>query len=295
MIRLPPPLLTPGASELEVERSVRHQLYGDRVPLKVRPGARRHSEPERLGQLVGGRYRLLERAGVGGMSTVYRAWDERLKRHVAVKVLAEWLARDPASVRQFRREAQLAARLSHPNIVAILDAGGQPRDYIVMELVDGEHAGALVQRRKQLAPREIVHVVVQACDALAYAHGRGVVHHDVSPRNILIRRSDRAVKLADFGIASDGLDTPAAEPASVTGTPGYMAPEVLQGAGPSPLSDLYSLGVVADRLLGGRSATSEAVQRAMAPDPAARQDSVTEFRAELLDGESAPLLLPSAA
>jgi serine/threonine protein kinase len=244
---------------------------------------------------VGGRYRLLERVGVGGMATVYRAWDERLKRDVAVKVIAEWLAHDPVSVRSFRREAELSARLAHPNIVAILDAGGEPHEYIVMEFVNGVHAGSLLQRRERLTPGQTVHVVAQVCDALAYAHDQDVVHHDVSPRNILIRRPDSTAKLADFGLASGALDVPGSRAASVMGTPGYVAPEVLRGASPSPRSDLYSLGVVAYRLLAGRSgvrpALIEAVQQALAHDPDARQDSVAEFRAQLLDRQSAPLRL----
>jgi serine/threonine-protein kinase len=274
--------------------------------------------------LVGSRYRLLERVGVGGMANVYRAWDERLKRDVAVKIIAEWLAHDPVPVRRFRREAELSARLSHPNIVAILDAGAQPQDYIVMEFVNGVHAGALLRRRARPTPSQTVHVVAQVCDALAYAHDRDVVHHDVSPRNILVRRTDLAAKLADFGLASGALDIPAERAQSVAGTPGYVAPEVLDGASASPRSDLYSLGVVAYRLLAGRSgggggdahatapqATSAprmapladarpdlppgviaAVQQALAHDPVARQDSVAEFRAQLLDGQSPRLRLP---
>jgi serine/threonine-protein kinase len=281
--------------ELEVERSVRDQLYG-------------------------GRYRVLERVGLGGMATVYRAWDERLKRDVAVKIIAEWLARDRAAVRRFRREAELSAGLAHPNIVAILDAGDEPHDYIVMEFVDGTHAGTLLKRRERLTAGQTVQVVAQVCDALGYAHDRDVVHHDVSPRNILIRRPDRTAKLADFGLASSALDVPAGRAAGVMGTPGYVAPEVLHGASPSPRADLYSLAVVAYRLLGGRSgirpddphatapqATSaprmaplaearpdlpphliEAVHQALAHDPGARQDSVAEFRAQLVEAQSAP-------
>jgi serine/threonine-protein kinase len=279
-----------GASpELEVERSVRDRLYGGRLEVTATPSAGARHEPQPLGRLVGGRYRLLERVGVGGMASVYRAWDERLKRDVAVKVIAEWLAYDPVSVRRFRREAELSAGLAHPNIVAILDAGGEPHDYIVMEFVNGVHAGTLLQRRRRLTPEQTVHVVAQVCAALAYAHDQDVIHHDVSPRNILIRRPDSTAKLADFGLASGAHDVPPSRPASIMGTPGYVAPEVLRGAGASPRSDLYSLGMVADRLLGGRSG---AVQQALAHDPAARQDSVAEFRAQLLVEQGARLRLP---
>jgi serine/threonine protein kinase len=314
----------PGASpELEVERLVRDQLYGERTEVRAAPMRGPRHRPDPLGRLVGGRYRLLERVGVGGMATVYRAQDERLKRDVAVKVIADWLVRDAVAVRRFRREAQLSAGLAHPNIVAILDAGGEPREYIVMELVSGVHAGTMLHGRRRLTPEQAVHVLAQVSDALAYAHDRDVVHHDVSPRNILIRQPDRVAKLADFGLASSTLDDPASQSASVSGTPGYVAPEILRGAAASPRSDLYSLGVVAYRLLAGRprpqlvdsqatapQATSvpritplaearpdlsrnlaEAVQRAMAHDPDARPDSVAEFRAQLLDGRPTALRL----
>jgi serine/threonine-protein kinase len=255
------------------------------------------------------------------MGDVYRAWDERLKREVAVKLIAEWLAGDPVFARRFRREAELGACLAHPNIVAVHDAGGAAHPYIVMEFVDGVHAGKLVAGRP--AAGDAVHVVAQVCDALAYAHDNDVVHRDVSLRNILITRRDRTAKLADFGLASRSHDAPAGRAVNVMGTPGYVAPEVLGGARPSPHSDLYSLAVVAYRLLGGRSgartsdagatapqvtsvqrmpplaearpdlppALIEAVQRGLAHDPDDRQESVGQFRAELLDAQVAPLRL----
>lgn len=251
------------------------------------------------------------------MATVYRARDERLTREVAVKVLAERLAPDPLSVRRFRREAKLCARLAHPNIVAILDAGVEPRDFIVMEFVHGLDAGTLLQREGRLTPGETVHVIAQVCEGLSYAHDQNVVHHDVSPRNILIRRPASIAKLADFGLASDALDVTARRVTDVTGTPGYIAPEILWGARPSPRSDLYSLGVVAYRLLAGPTqrrpgdsdATTavprmppladarpglprrlnEAVQQALADEPDARQHSVAEFRAQLVGAGNASL------
>ena len=320
-----------ACAELEVERSVRDRLYGDRAevsatpsPQRLRPARdmrRRGLRPdprgaEGTGRLVGGRYRLLERVGAGGMATVYRAHDERLKRDVAVKVIAEHLAHDPPFVRRFRREAELCARLAHPNIVGILDAGYSPRDHLVMEFVHGVDAGTLLRARGPLTPDQTVNVVAQVCDALAYAHDRDVVHVDVSPRNILIRRRDPIAKLADFGLASDALDGSAPRVEEVMGTPGYVAPEVLFGAKPSPRSDLYSLGAVTYRFLAGPSGAShadehatvpqataiprvpslaevrpglsrrliETVQQAMARNPDARQDSVAEFHAQLVSG-----------
>jgi eukaryotic-like serine/threonine-protein kinase len=269
-------------------------------------------DPELLDGLVGGRYRLLERVGAGGMATVYRARDERLAREVAVKVIARRLAHDAGFVRLFRREAQLCARLAHPNIISVLDAGVEPRDFIVMELVPGLDAGVLVRQDGRLTPDEAVHLVAQVCEALAYAHDHDVIHQDVSPRNILVR-PDATAMLTDFGLASDPSDR--AERQETGGTPGYVAPEVLCGGTPSPRSDLYSLGGVAYTLLAGSararpvdpectaplataaprrvplaearpglpSALTDAVQRAVADDPYARQASVAEFRGQLID------------
>jgi serine/threonine protein kinase len=307
--------------ELEAERSVRDRLYGRRTggEVTVTRGQSRPPLPRRAtlppGRVVAGRYRLLELLGTGGMGTVYRAHDERLNRDVAVKLIAERIARDPPSVRRFRREAEMCARLAHPNIVAILDAGVVPRDFMVMELVHGIDSGTLLRKLGWLAPADAVQVVAQVCEALACAHAHGVVHRDVTPGNILVSRPCRTAKLADFGLASAGRgQTPVSGLASVIGTPGYVAPEILRGAGPSPRSDLYSLGVVAYRFLAGPvrrrrddqvtapqacavarmhplaearpdlpGALANAVQQALADDPDDRQDSVAEFRAQLLD------------
>jgi serine/threonine protein kinase len=305
----------PGAApDVEVERSVCDRLYGDRAQVTATPIA--HGAAP-LGRLLGGRYRLVERLGAGGMATVYRARDEQLERDVAVKLIGERHARDPLFVRRFRSEAKLGARLAHPNIVAVLDAGAQPRDFIVTELVRGLDAATLLRRRGRLTPGEIVDIVVQVCDALAHAHARDVIHLDVSPGNVLIAEADGTAKLADFGLASDALASPTGRAHGVAGTPGYVAPEIACGARPSPRSDLYSLGAVAYRLLlgpevppadpGGTAPLTtavrrmpplsegrpglprslcEAVQQALAPEPDARQASVAEFRAQLLDGHA---------
>ena len=303
-----------GWSHLEVELSVQGRLYGERRDLDVTPIPRPAAvEQDRL---IQGRYRLLEQLGTGGMASVYRARDDLLKRDVAVKLIAERFADDPPFVERFRREARLCARLAHPNILAVLDAGDEPRDFIVTELVDGLDAGRLLQRHGRLTAGETVHVVVQACEALQYAHEQGVVHCDLAPPNILLRRSDGTAKLADFGLASQAVDVASTGAEEAMGTPGYVAPEVLWGNKPTPRSDLYSIGVVAYRLLAGppefrprgRRATSPlataaprmpplaearpdlprglivAVQQAMAFEVGSRQDSVAEFRAQLLDG-----------
>jgi serine/threonine-protein kinase len=221
---------------------VRGRLYGER---EIKATPIRRGTPTVLGT----RYRLLERLGSGGTADVYRACDERLKRDVAVKVIAGWLAEDPATVRRFRREAELCGRLAHPNVAAVLDAGNRPREYIVMELVDGQDAATLLKRDRPFTTVQAVGVVVQICEALEHVHGRGVVHGDVAPRNILIGERDGAAMLVDFGLAVDRFGTP--RQGHIMGTPGYVAPEIARGAGPSPQSDLYSLGVVGYRLLGG--------------------------------------------
>jgi serine/threonine protein kinase len=166
--------------------------------------------------------------GAGGMASVYRARDELLERDVAVKLIAERFADDPPFVERFRREAQLGARLARPNILAVLDAGDEPRDFMVTELVDGLDAGRLLPRHGRMTPGQTVHVVVQVCEALQYAHEHGIVHCDLAPPNILLRRSDGAAKLADFGLASRSVDVASAG-AEAMGTPGYVAPEVLWG------------------------------------------------------------------
>ena len=183
-------------SERDVELSVQRRSHGKRPgPASVRAGCRWG---------VGTTYSNGWGPGTGGMAIVYRAYDEVLKREVAVKLIAERLASCPEFVKRFRHEARLCARLAHTNIVAVLDAGAQPRDFIVMEFVDWIDGRKLLRRRGRLTPRETVHVVAQICDALTYAHHQGVVHGDASPSNILLRRADSVAKLVDFGLASRG-------------------------------------------------------------------------------------------
>ena len=154
-------------------------------------------------QLFADRYRLEHRLGVGGMSTVQLALDRRLERDVAVKLLAEHLADDPAFVSRFRREALAAARLVHPNVVQVFDFGfdeAAHRHFIVMEHVPGRSGAELLRERGHLDVDEAVEIVAQACRGLDYAHRNGVVHRDVKPGNLLVT-PEGGVKLADFGIA----------------------------------------------------------------------------------------------
>jgi eukaryotic-like serine/threonine-protein kinase len=203
---------------------------------------------------IAGRYRVEGRLGVGGMSTVNLAFDQRLERYVAIKLLAEHLADDPTFVSRFRREALAAARLVHPNIVQVFDFGfdeGHHQHFIVMEQVPGHSCAELLRDRGHLDVDQAVEIVCQACRGLDYAHRNGVVHRDVKPGNLLVSDSD-VVKLADFGIARATDQSSITQVGSVLGTAAYLAPEQARGEEAGPRADLYSLGVVTYQLLSGR-------------------------------------------
>ncbi|MGC9221795.1 MAG: protein kinase domain-containing protein [Solirubrobacteraceae bacterium] len=204
--------------------------------------------------VIAGRYRVEGRLGVGGMSTVLLAVDDRLQRHVAVKLLAEHLADDPSFVSRFRREALAAARLVHPNIVQVFDSGFDEvarQHFIVMEYVPGKSCAEMLRDRGPLDVGEVVDIVEQSCRGLEYAHRHGVVHRDVKPGNLLVSESG-VVKLADFGIARATGQSSITQVGSVLGTAAYLAPEQARGEDASPATDLYSLGVVAYQLLSAR-------------------------------------------
>jgi serine/threonine-protein kinase len=206
------------------------------------------------GTEIVGRYRIEGRLGVGGMSTVQLAFDQRLERYVAIKLLAEHLADDPTFVSRFRREALAAARLVHPNIVQVFDFGfdeQQRQHFIVMEHVPGHSCAELLRDHGRMEVDQAVDVVTQACRGLDYAHRNGVVHRDVKPGNLLVSDSD-VVKLADFGIARATDQSSITQVGSVLGTAAYLAPEQARGEEAGPRADLYSLGVVAYQLLTGR-------------------------------------------
>jgi serine/threonine protein kinase len=205
-------------------------------------------------ELFADRYRLENRLGVGGMSTVQLAFDTRLERYVAVKLLAEHLAEDASFVARFRREALAAARLVHPNVVQVFDFGLDDetnRNFIVMEHVDGQSCAEILKEHGALDPRDAVDILVQACRGLDYAHRNGVVHRDVKPGNLL-RSHEGVVKLADFGIAKAAEDSEITKAGSVLGTAAYLSPEQARGEKAGPPADLYALGVVSYQLLTGR-------------------------------------------
>ena len=207
------------------------------------------------GDLLVGRYELGDRLGSGGMSTVRLAFDRRLERHVAVKLLAEHLADDRQFVSRFRREALSAARLVHNNIVQVFDFGfddDSHRYFIVMEAVRGQSGAELLRDRGYLSVPETVSIVGQAARGLDYAHRNGVIHRDVKPGNILLS-DDGTVKIADFGIAKAmAEESSITQIGSVVGTASYLAPEQATGGELGPASDIYALGVVTYQMLAAR-------------------------------------------
>ncbi len=203
---------------------------------------------------IAGRYRLEGRLGFGGMSTVHLAMDLRLERQVAVKLLAEHLADDPAFVSRFQREAQAAARLIHPNIVQVFDSGrdqGSDQYFIVMEYIEGSSCAEILRDDGWVDVEEGLSIIEQACEGLDYAHRHGVVHRDVKPGNLL-RSREGEVKLADFGIAKATEQSSITQVGSVLGTAAYLAPEQARGEEAGPSADLYALGVVTYQLISGR-------------------------------------------
>jgi hypothetical protein len=205
--------------------------------------------------VLGGRYELLRPIGHGGMADVWAGRDTTLGREVAIKILHSGYAADPRFVERFRREAQAAARLNHPNIAAVYDWGEVtspvPGYYIVMQLVHGENLREFIQRRGPLPEIEALDIAAQVATALEAAHQQGLVHRDVKPHNILIDQSGH-VDVVDFGIVHAIGASALTQTGTVTGTPQYLSPEQAQHLPIDGRSDLYSLGVVLYEMLVGR-------------------------------------------
>ncbi len=202
-----------------------------------------------------GPYRLLSLLGVGGMAEVYRAYDPRLDREVAIKLLPIDLAKRPGFLERFRHEARIVARLDHPNIMPIYDSGEEEGVmYVVMPLMEGGTVRDRIAQRGVCSLREATSIVYQVALALHEAHQHGLVHRDVKPANILLAPGERAV-LADFGIAralADGSESSVDEPGIGIGTAEYMSPEQAQGEPVDHRADVYALGIVLFHMLTGR-------------------------------------------
>ena len=228
------------------------------------------------GALVAGRYRLERILGTGGMASVWLARDERLGRPVAVKLLSDSLAHDESYLHRFRREARLAAGLSHPNLVTVYDFGDQDeRPYLVMEYVEG---GTLAERiaggtAQELDPGRLARELL---DALDHIHSAGIVHRDIKPGNVLIA-PDGSARVTDFGIAQPEGATRLTGTGLVVGTRNYIAPEVLRGDPATVRSDLYSCAMVIQEAFGETlpPRLAPVVERLANEDPARRPESAS--------------------
>jgi eukaryotic-like serine/threonine-protein kinase len=204
-----------------------------------------------IGSFIDHRYKVVSRLGSGGMADVYLAEDEQLGRKIALKLLHRRFAEDPGFVERFRREAQAAAGLQHPNVVGVYDRGGYDGTYyIAMEYVPGRTLKQLIRDEAPLDPVRAIDITIQILKAARFAHRRGVIHRDLKPQNVMIGESDEA-KVTDFGIARAGASD-MTETGSILGTAQYLSPEQAQGHAVSASSDLYSIAVVLYEMLTGR-------------------------------------------
>jgi serine/threonine-protein kinase len=211
----------------------------------------RSTSAQMIGTVLSGRYRLEAKLGSGGMSTVYLASDQTLDRPVAVKVMHREMSEQPDQLERFRQEARAVAKLSHPNVVSVIDAGedgGHP--YIVFEYVEGETLKQRIARVGALDTQEAIAYAIEVARGLTVAHARKMVHRDIKPQNILIDHEGRA-KLTDFGISRQLEQDGMTATGRVLGTTDYVAPEQAMGQGSDQRSDIYALGVVLYEMLTG--------------------------------------------
>ncbi|GAE24201.1 serine/threonine protein kinase PrkC [Halalkalibacter wakoensis JCM 9140] len=229
-----------------------------------------------IGQRISGRYQILDTIGGGGMANVYKALDVILDRHVAVKVLQPQFSDDEQFIKRFRREAQSATSLAHPNIVNIYDVGEEGNTYyIVMEYVEGQTLKELIQARGPLPVQEAIDYMVQMLLALEHSHANHIIHRDIKPHNILISQ-DGVVKVTDFGIARAISAATITHTNSVMGSVHYLSPEQARGGHITYKSDIYSLGIVFYEMLTGElpfqgdTAVSIAIKHLQSEVPSAK-------------------------
>jgi serine/threonine protein kinase len=197
-------------------------------------------------------YRVVRPLARGGMATVLEAWDERLGRRVALKVIRSDVAEDPTFLDRFRHEVQLHSALDHPNVLALTDWGAAPEPFIAMEYVDGGTLRTLLDRAGRLPPELALFVAAEICRGLSAAHEKGIVHRDVKPQNVLLSSAGE-VKVADFGISRTSEMTRLTLTGSVVGTPAYMSPEQAMARPLDSRSDLFSVGALLYEMLSGTS------------------------------------------
>jgi len=251
------------------------------------------AEPAAGVTLAGRRYELIERLGGGGMATVWMAEDTRLGRRVAVKVISDALAAQAPYVERFRREARIAAGLSHPNLVKVYDFGSDgERPFLVMEYIEGDVLGqGSAERPAARAQVDSETLARELLDALGHIHAAGIVHRDVKPANVLVG-PDARPRLTDFGIAQADDLTGLTETGQVIGTLKYLAPEVARGQPATPRSDLYSLGVLLSEVAAGDRSPNLArlIDWLMAADPSQRPSSAAQALSAL---DAAPGAAPA--
>jgi len=242
------------------------------------------------GTLIAGRYELREHIATGGMASVFKTWDHRVERIVAVKVLRSLDKNDLRAVERFRREARAAAALAHPNAVTIYDFVEELGQYfLVMEYIHGPTLKQLIGQRRQLQSLQAMEIAAQVCAVLEVAHARGFIHRDIKPQNIMLVWNSgtggsnglggdaQLVKLTDFGIVRVAEEGGLTNSGIVLGTADYLSPEQARGETLTASSDLYSLGVVMFEMLTGRppfvgpTAVSIAMQHASTNPPSLRQ------------------------
>ena len=205
-----------------------------------------------IGQIIKERYEITQLLGEGGMSFVYKAVDKQLKRTVAIKTLKPVYVEQEKFVERFKREAQTAANLNHPNIVQIFDWGIGDEPFFVMEYIEGNTLASIISRKKSISMNDILFIGAQVASGLHAAHSKGLVHRDIKPGNIMITPEGK-VKVTDFGIVSlQNEESDITKTGSILGTASYISPEQAQGKPVSKESDLYSLGTVLYELITGR-------------------------------------------